>query len=61
MAIPIEAYGDDEPVRPDKSKAELRAMSNAELADYIEDGTYDDDHVSPSLRAAVVRVLRQLA
>lgn len=59
MAIPIEAYGDAPERRPYKSKAELQAMSNVELADYIERGTFDDDGFSHSARVGLVRVLRQ--
>lgn len=61
MAIPIEAYGDDEPRRPHKSAAELQVMSNSELADFIEKGTFDDDGFSYSARIGLVRVLRQLS
>lgn len=62
MAIPLDAYGEDnQPYRLSKSKTELQAMTNAELADYIESGTFDDDGFSHSARVGLVRVLRHLA
>lgn len=42
-----------------KSSAELRAMSNADLAAYIEQCSFDYDGTSQSVRVAMVRLLRQ--
>lgn len=61
MAIPLDAMGDDGPSDNPmgyKSSAEMRKMSDADLAAYIEQCTYDYDGVAQSVRVALVRLLR---
>lgn len=58
MAIPIEATDDapsDNPMGY-KSAADMRKMSDADLAAYIEQCTFD--YSSQSVRVALVRLLR---
>ena len=57
MAIPIDAMGNSKP--RSKSLRDLPVLTDAELADYIEEGTFDDDGVSTSARTALVRLLRR--
>lgn len=41
-----------------KSQEQLERMSRAELGDYINAGTAEDDGVPQSIRTALVRLLR---
>lgn len=48
------------PTQPEyKSAAELKALSNSELADHIEASTWEWDWTTPSAREAIVRLLRR--
>lgn len=60
MAIPIEAMDDSPSDNPMgyKSAAEMRKMSDTDLAAYIEQCTFDYDGTSQSVRVALVRLLR---
>lgn len=63
MAIPPEAMGDDDGPSSNpgyRSRGQLAALSNNELADYIAACTYDYDHIPQSVRVALVRLLRHL-
>lgn len=41
-----------------RSKEQLEAMSDTELADYIEGNSFDYDGMSDTFRVAIVRLLR---
>lgn len=60
MAIPLEAMDDSPSNNPMgyKSSAEMRKMSDADLATYIDQCTSDYDGVAQSVRVALVRLLR---
>jgi hypothetical protein len=60
MAIPPEMYGEDDspPSRAHIPDKKLKELTDDQLADYIESGTYEQDGTSSSIRHAIVRLLR---